>query len=437
MAEERAERYHADDVTEEIRRRLAEEAKQKGDFSKVQACPVGSSDVVDEAEAKLVILSPDYPHSAKSDSSAGRKAAAEILNRSGAGRNCGNMLVFLAADKTRLADLDKAARSFLAWQPIEKDKILLNLTPFQANQVTERLKGADLAVKGRIPETYVWLLVAGQKRPEPGQAFPPVEWQEFRLQGQERLAERASKKLKNDGLLVISMAGSVLRFEIDQVPLWRGDHVGVKQLVEDFAKYLYLPRVKNAQVILDAIQESVGRLTWTQDTFAYADYHDSAAGRYRGLVAGDRPAVQLNANSVMVKPGVAAAQIEADSATSTPAESFSEEGGRADLRTGAGSHGTASKTVKPLADPRMTHATPVLRRFHGSVKIDATRVSRDVDAIASSVVQHLAGLLGSKVSISVEIEAELPAGAPDHVVRTVTENCRTLKFDSSTGFEEG
>ena len=78
---------------------------------------------------------------------------------------------------------------------------------------------------------------------------------------------------------------------------------------------------------------------------------------------------------------------------------------------------------------------PVLRRFHGSAKIDATRLSRDVDVINSSVVQHLAGLLDAKVTITVEIEAEIPSGAPDNVIRTITENCRTLKFDSS-GFEE-
>src|ERR1035438_5871147 len=85
-------------------------AVDREDFSKVHPCAAGSSDVVDEPEAKLVILSPDYPHSAKTDSSAGRQAAAEILNRGSAGRNCGNMLVFLAADKTRFVDLDKAVR---------------------------------------------------------------------------------------------------------------------------------------------------------------------------------------------------------------------------------------------------------------------------------------------------------------------------------------
>ena len=216
------------------------------------------------------------------------------------------MLVFLAADKTRFVDLDKAVRSYLAWQSIEKETVSLNLTPFQANQVEQRLTSSDQAVKGRIPETYVWLLVAGQKRPEPGQAFPAVEWQEFRLQGQEWLAERASKKLKNDGLLITSLAGAVLRFEIDQVPLWRGNHVSVKQLADDFAKYLYLPRVRNAQVILDAIQDGVGRLTWSHDTFAYADYYDATADRYRGLEAGRRPTVQMTANSVVVKPDVAA-----------------------------------------------------------------------------------------------------------------------------------
>jgi hypothetical protein len=85
------------------------------------------------------------------------------------------MLVFLAADKTRFVDLDKAVRSYLAWQSIEKEKVPLDLTPFQASQVDKRLKDSDDAVNGRIPETYVWLLVPGQSRPEPGQPFPGVE----------------------------------------------------------------------------------------------------------------------------------------------------------------------------------------------------------------------------------------------------------------------
>ena len=53
MAEERAERFHPEDVTEEVRRRLLEEAKQRGDFSKVHPYPASYNEVVDEPEAKL------------------------------------------------------------------------------------------------------------------------------------------------------------------------------------------------------------------------------------------------------------------------------------------------------------------------------------------------------------------------------------------------
>ena len=419
LAEERAERYHPEDVVEHIRQRLQVEAKSRGDFAKVHPCPASLGEVVDEPEAKLVILGPDYPHSAKSVDSPARQAAAQILDRGGAGRNCGNMLVFLAADKARFADLDKAARLYMAWKSIEAEKEPLDLTPFQAGQVEQKLQRADQAVRCRMPETYCWLLAPGQKRPEPGEKFPDIEWQDMRLQGQEGLAERASKKLKNDELLIVSMAGTRLRLEIDQIPLWRGNHVGVKQLVDDFAKYLYLPRVKNPQVILDAIQDGINRTTWSLDTFAYADYYDATGDRYRGLEAGRHVPIELNAHSVVVKPEVAAAQQEKDAAPSV--------GPSATL--------PAPRPPLPGPAPPPVAPAPLMRRFHGTARIDATRLSRDVDQIASAVVQHLSGLVGAKVTVTLEIEADIPSGAPDNVVRTVTENCRTLKFENS-GFEE-
>jgi hypothetical protein len=46
------------------------------------------------------------------------------------------------------------------------------------------------------------------------------------------------------------------------------------------------------------------------------------------------------------------------------------------------------------------------------------------------VIAHLSGLVGAKVTVTLEVEVDIPSGAPDHVVRTVTENSRTLKFTS-------
>ena len=55
--------------------------------------------------------------------------------------------------------------------------------------------------------------------------------------------------------------------------------------------------------------------------------------------------------------------------------------------------------------------------------------------IAEEVIAHLSGLIGADVTVTLEIHAEVQSGAPDNVVRTVTENCRTLKL-SNHGFEK-
>jgi hypothetical protein len=62
-------------------------------------------------------------------------------------------------------------------------------------------------------------------------------------------------------------------------------------------------------------------------------------------------------------------------------------------------------------------------------------LNRDADQVAREVVAHLTSLLGANVRITLEINAEVPGGITADVVRTVTENCRTLRF-TSHGFEE-
>ena len=50
-------------------------------------------------------------------------------------------------------------------------------------------------------------------------------------------------------------------------------------------------------------------------------------------------------------------------------------------------------------------------------------------AIHEAVLQHLQSLVGADVQVTLEIHAYLPEGAPENVVRTVTENARTLRFE--------
>ena len=93
---------------------------------------------------------------------------------------------------------------------------------------------------------------------------------------------------------------------------------------------------------------------------------------------------------------------------------------------GAVAAGSGTEPAPPRKKPR---------RFHGAVTLDTTWVGRDASRIAEEVIAHLSGLVGAQVTVTLEIEAEVPDGTPDNVVRTVTENSRTLKFESH-GFEE-
>ena len=75
------------------------------------------------------------------------------------------------------------------------------------------------------------------------------------------------------------------------------------------------------------------------------------------------------------------------------------------------------------------------KRFYGTVHLNPMRLSSEAGTIGQEVVQHLQAILGADVKITIDIEADIPDGVPDQVVRIVSENARTLKFESF-GFEE-
>jgi predicted AAA+ superfamily ATPase len=415
MADDRAQQLtrNPDKVVQELDKRVRADVRKTGDFPRVHALPQSGQDVPDDMDARLVVLGIDHPYSKEPDNPAEVAAKAILDSRGNAPRLFTNSLVFLVLDKVRLQDLDEAIRRYLAWKSILDEHEALNLDPHQVKQAETQLASADGAVTARLPEAYQWLLVPVQTSPQ-----TPVQWQALRLSGQDALAVRASKKLRNDELLVTAFAGTSLRRELDRIPLWRGNHVGIRQLAEDFALYVYLPRLADSAVLLSAIRDGLGLLTWEKDSFAYADDFDEKAGRYRGLRHGQLASFSPGSpKGLLVRPEVARQQLESE------------------IRAPTGPTKDVQKPDGPgpdLEPPQPPKHGP--RRFHGSVTLDPTRVGRDAGRVADEIVSHLTGLMGSTVKVTLEIEAEMPSGAPDQVVRTVTENCRTLKF-TSQGFE--
>jgi predicted AAA+ superfamily ATPase len=450
LARDRAEALDISTVWDELKKRLHGYGS-RGDFAGVHAVPDDSSEVPDEMTARLVILGPEWPHHASKG--AGTPAlgqAASILNNRGTSpRLYRNMLVFLAPDRNRLSELEQAVRQYLAWKSIHADADgPLNLNPYQKKQAESKRDDADRTVDTRIGEAYTWLLVPVQPNPQ-----EPVEWEEDRLQGSDPLAVRASKKLRG-GNLITAYSATSLRIDLDRF-LWRDvPHLSLKRLWEYLASYIYLPKLRDQDVLLEAVQDGIGQMTWS-DAFAYAEAYDEVNQRYRGLRAGQRSSVVMDGRSVLVKPEVAQEQIRREAAIPLPGTelgpvagsvpgvgaggerggvqggvlSGGQEGGAAGGGSAAG-QGPGSGFAKLPIPGLGAEPAHKVKRFFGSVSLNPFRLNRDVASIADEVVQHFTGLDGADVEISLDISVKVPTEIPEQVVRTVAENCRTLKFRS-------
>ena len=425
LAAARAEEYrrNRDEVDQEIKRRLEADLRSRGDFNRIHVFPSSGHEVQDNLDASLVVIGPSHPHTREGASDSRAIAAAQSIleSRGNTPRLFRNTLAFLAADNTRLQDLEEGIRRYQAWKSIIADKETLDLPPHQVRQAEVQRTAAEDAVVARIGETYQWLLVPTQSTPQ-----SEVQLNAIRLTGQGALAERASRRMLNDELLIPSFAGTRLRMELDRIPLWRGNHVAIRQLLDDFARYVYLPRLKEPAVLLQAIANGLSLLTWEMESFAYADSYDADSARYQGLHHGARGQLSESDTGLLVRSDVAVRQLKKE----VNGGGTINGGPTGDINGGLG----GADVDPPGGDPPSDDPPVQPRRYHGSVQLDPTRVGRDAGQIAAEVIAHLSGLMGAKVRLTLEIEADIPEGTPENVVRIVIENSQSLKFEDS-GFE--
>src|SRR5690606_11223666 len=144
-------------------------------------------------------------------------------------------------------------------------------------------------------------------------------------------------------------------------------HVEIRQLVEDFARYLYLPRLADPSVLLGAVVSGISSLSWQIETFAYAESYDDVHQRYRGLNSGCNISVtDPDTDHLLVEPTVAVEQKKKDAEIiGTPTEE--PKGGPDDPNP-------------PTPPEPSVKAAP--KRFFGSVQLDPLRVGRDAGQIA-------------------------------------------------------
>jgi uncharacterized protein len=245
------------------------------------------------------------------------------------------------------------------------------------------------------------------------------------LSGVGALSARTFSRLSREGLITDILGGLALKHELDKV-LWTDKrHLDLRLIQEYFAKYLYLPRLVYQELIIEAVRDGISTLTW-RDCFAYASGFDEDKERYLGLRAGQTGvSILADGLSVVVKADAAQSQIDREAAVVTPpAPTPGGNQPAQPLPTGG-----STPTPPPVEKTKPT-------QFHGSIAVDATRLARDAATISTEILQHLASRLGPNVQVVIDIHATIPDGVDDNTVRTVTENCSTLGFDPSSGFEK-
>jgi hypothetical protein len=226
----------------------------------------------------------------------------------------------------------------------------------------------------------------------------------------------------NSGALGVAYAAELLHGLLSDggvlSSMWSDGHTTVNALWDAFARYPYLPRLKNLETLCGTVRQGANPITWQRMGFAVADAFDESAGRYVGLTThGD--AATVIGTTLIVRPDAAAPQLDEDAAEVTLAASVDR---------------TAIATLTLGDRDEYTAVDETLRRFYAVARLDPERYQRDFAKLAAEVIANLAGLPGTKVEISVEVNATNVDGFPEHVTRTVEENAHTLKMDPY-GFE--
>jgi hypothetical protein len=411
IVQERADSYHEDQVFDELAAVVRQET-DKGLFQRVHRFPHGSIDVDDDSGIGLVIFGPDRSFS-KRGRSVAEDAAIEFLTKRGTNaRIHKNSLVFLAPEIDRVDILLHAVRQRMAWEYILENKDSLNLDQHNIKVAGSRVVQAKQTVDDSIREAYRWILVPTQ---EPGSSA--IELESILINGGGTLAGRVTKKADAGEFVVRAFSPSLLRMQINRLNLWKDKpYVPVDVVVGYFSQYVYMPKVVQPKVVMDAVWQLDEVLSIELDGFAYADSYEDR--RFVGLTVTAPSAVRQG--GLLVDPKVALEQIEKDA---KPAEGGAGGGNGESTETA----GPTGKTDETGTGTTASGTTSVPTRFQATKGLTTNRVVRDVGQIYEEVVSHFV-TSGVSIRVSIDIESDQLNKLTEDQRAAIRENLKTLGF---------
>jgi predicted AAA+ superfamily ATPase len=424
IADERAKDVSNDDADAEITSILRKDQGSRGGFHRVHGAPDNPIDVEDARSIALVILPPAYCHAARAeDPSSAQAIVKDTLQRRGAAqRRFRNALVFVSADESGLDSCREIARKFIAWRSIVNDKEMSqNLTGAQLEDATSRMGQSAEGLAQRVRSTWSHVLYPVQTA-DTGNGSGPAAG--FELEHTSVVNRAPGKpvpqvvydKLRASGVIVDELGPDTLMAELRKIWEETTPHIEIATLLDWFASYVYLPRLRDEATLEAAVEKLVAKI---EVSVAFAQSFDKATGEYHGV---SQWSVGLGAkigSGLLVWRTALPEKAQGKSNQDDPA---GVPGGKAGDNRQPGTTGTTEK--RP-------------RRFFGSITLDPDKAGLQVAKIAEEILFELTRAKGATLKLSLEIEGSMTTGYPDDVVNVVRSNIRDLKLDvGEAGFEE-
>ena len=387
----------------------------RGGFDTVHCTPSSSSDVPDEAGGvRAVIIGVKHVYvNGREVCNAVAEAKDILLQRGSAPRVYRNTLVFIAVDARALDNLTQAMRLSLAWQSIVLETDRLDLTQSDAARAKAQLSEANSTLVTRLREAWCWLIYPGQ-----ASAQEDVELISRKLSAHDNVLVRATKKLIGEEAMFAELGPVRLNRDLKKY-IWAGKpHIRLIDLWEFHNRYVYLPRLKDRQVLIKSILVAISQVIG--GPFAYAERFDEKTKKYEGLVIeqGEITPVVIDSDSVIVQSNIA------DENRSKPVGA--SEGNNGDTLTTKSQLQLGNGDPPKFEDDLTIERLPT--RFHGTVIISSERPARDMHQVVEAVIEQLTTISDATVELTLEIEAEVPSGINKGKSRTLMENASTLGF---------
>ncbi|MDR2049716.1 MAG: DUF499 domain-containing protein [Treponema sp.] len=404
-----------DEIIYNLENELKQLCRGKDPFEAVHAAPSGSGDIPDTPSVRLVLLNPGQAYKNDNNDCPALAAVKDYYeNRSASPRIYRNMIAFIAPDSTIMSQLKQDMRLLLAWRSIEKDTAGLNLDSAQQREVKDNIHHLETTIHDRLQEAYSWLILPVQD------GTSPVTWSVSRVSGLNNPVSKAAQKMKDDELLIDTLSPRILSMEMAQFNLWKDrDHIQVRELWEDYTRYVYLHRVKDRSVLFRTLETGVK----SGEYFGYAG-GQNAEGKYEALIFGPSSNLFITLDGFIVKPEAAKKQIGVSEKPSVAIPAVP-------LRQG--DSGAASPADAPVSFPIPQPAEGIaFNHFFGTVKLsDLNKIAKTTGDINLEILQHFTRLPGADIRVKLDIEVNIPDGVGGDFVRTISENCNTLKFETS------